>query len=302
MPDVLLRPGPPTPLADPDSPEWGEIHGVWQQIAEEYSCCMASVPSNKLVACAAVAQQFHSVLGSDYLAGLWRHSLLLDLLWSKSPFTWMPRMHRPEAYRAPSWSWAAVDGQFICKRVMPASKATLEEIATVVRCEVVLEDAAVLFGRVTGGILVLCAPLIRCSLRPSHSPEHRELALQSVQQALHDRGAGDFPAQVEGVEVDGPTLSGTAAFDCEEDAETAKTWAVPVLLDQSSATGLVVAPADPASGVGLERGKVNYRRVGSFSISFLEGTKDEGGSQKAAHEAIQTLKSRAYPSASIELV
>ncbi|KAL1948327.1 hypothetical protein VTO73DRAFT_12402 [Trametes versicolor] len=300
MPDALLRPGPPAALACPGSAEWAEIHGVWQQIAEEYSRRMATVPSDKLVACAAVAQQFHSVLGSDYLAGLWRHSLLLDLLWSKDPFTWM---HRPEGYRAPSWSWAAVDGQFICHRVTPPSKASLVEIAKVERCEVALEDATVPFGRVTGGSLVLCAPFIRCSMLPNHSPEHREIALQSVQQARHEQGVGGSSHPADTVaEVDGPLLSGTAAFDCEADAGTEETWAVPILLDGSSTTGLVVTRADLATGLGAGRGKVSYRRVGWFSVSFMDWLENEGDAQKAAREVIRALKAEEYPSVSLELV
>ncbi len=55
---------------------------AWIDIVEDYSLRMASDESDKLVACAAIAEQFHRVLRCDYLAGLWRsHTLLIHLLW-----------------------------------------------------------------------------------------------------------------------------------------------------------------------------------------------------------------------------
>lgn len=127
--------------------------------------------------------------------------------------------------------------------------------------------------------------------------------MQSVQQARHEQGVGGSSHPADTVaEVDGPLLSGTAAFDREADAGTEETWAVPILLDGSSTTGLVVTRADLATGLGAGRGKVSYRRVGWFSVSFMDWLENEGDAQKAAREVIRALKAEEYPSVSLELV
>ncbi|KAF8901378.1 heterokaryon incompatibility protein-domain-containing protein [Gymnopilus junonius] len=47
-----------------------------------------------------------SLLETDYIAGLWKHTLSQDLLWYRTS----PSMPRLTQYRAPSWSWAATNG------------------------------------------------------------------------------------------------------------------------------------------------------------------------------------------------
>ncbi|OJT13608.1 hypothetical protein TRAPUB_9844 [Trametes pubescens] len=299
LPDTLMLPGPHTRLADHDSAEWDQIHEVWEEVMAGYSKRSASVPSDKLVACAAIAQQFHRVLGTDYLAGLWRHSLVFDLLWNKQPFMYM---RRPSAYRAPSWSWAAVDGAFFCYHIR-LSKTPPVVFAKVVRCEVTLKDRALPFGQVTGGTLVLRAPLIRCVLRPDKSPEHRTIAFQSLEQTLawhQGEVNGDLVDEGQATEVDGRKLPGTASFDCEADVEIEKTWAIPLVQDQYSLNGLIIALADSEVGARTKRGKVCYRRVGWFSIQF-PGYAD-ADSLQAAHELARALKAGEYPAVDIELV
>ncbi|XDG05859.1 hypothetical protein ABKA04_005474 [Annulohypoxylon sp. FPYF3050] len=49
----------------------------------------------------------HSVIGGDYLAGNWSADLVNGLRWQ----SWNGLLQRAAQYRAPSWSWAAYDGQ-----------------------------------------------------------------------------------------------------------------------------------------------------------------------------------------------
>lgn len=83
----------------------------WYGILMQYTECKLSFPSDKLVAISGVAKDMKERLAelgqdTDYLAGLWRCELPWSLVWNLTgPGT------RPSAYRAPSWSWAAVDGR-----------------------------------------------------------------------------------------------------------------------------------------------------------------------------------------------
>ncbi|EIW52302.1 HET-domain-containing protein, partial [Trametes versicolor FP-101664 SS1] len=159
IPQTLFLQDPP--VAKPGSPEWIDMHEAWLEVVGDYSSRTASVESDKLVACAAVAEQFHRVLRSDYLAGLWRSdALLIDLVWTtvelEDPIPERPLHIRPTAYRAPSWSWAAIEGD-VCQSFPITSYYDGGGIALakIIDCRVTLQDAALPFGRVTGGMLVL---------------------------------------------------------------------------------------------------------------------------------------------------
>ncbi|KAI0824013.1 heterokaryon incompatibility protein-domain-containing protein, partial [Trametes gibbosa] len=153
LPGALLLPT--TPAIEPLSVEWSAIHDTWLWIVQDYSRRAITFPSDKLVACSAVAAEYHRVLRSDYLAGFWRASLLKDLLWHVPENARRPR---PTTYRAPSWSWAAVDGGIMAASFLGEDDENV--IAELVRCEITLKEAALLFGEVTSGTLVLRAPLI----------------------------------------------------------------------------------------------------------------------------------------------
>lgn len=90
---------PDSPPAEHGSTEWDDVHGEWLGVLGDYSRRTTSLPSDKLVACGAVAEQFHRVLHSDYLAGMWRHSILLELLRCAAQGE---HLYRPAAYCAPS--------------------------------------------------------------------------------------------------------------------------------------------------------------------------------------------------------
>ncbi|EIW52296.1 HET-domain-containing protein, partial [Trametes versicolor FP-101664 SS1] len=159
LPNTLFLPIPPE--VEPGSKEWKDTHTAWLGVVKDYSRRSASVESDKLVACAAIAEQFHRALRSDYLAGLWRSdTLLTNLLWEddKVESSMLGRRHtRPTVYRAPSWSWASLDGVIQQSNLytMDFEDTQTVALAKVVECVVTLEDAALPFGRVTGGTLVL---------------------------------------------------------------------------------------------------------------------------------------------------
>ncbi|KAE8422969.1 hypothetical protein BDV36DRAFT_244395, partial [Aspergillus pseudocaelatus] len=62
-------------------------------------------PSDKLPAMSGIAKEYAKVLGNAYVAGLWREFLVDELAW----LPWEQCTAASE-YRAPSWSWASVDG------------------------------------------------------------------------------------------------------------------------------------------------------------------------------------------------
>ncbi|KAI0546407.1 heterokaryon incompatibility protein-domain-containing protein [Xylaria curta] len=79
---------------------------LWYQTVEQYSRCALSEPSDKLVAVGGLARTFSAVIKTDYIAGLWGRHIVSGLLWE----TATKDSRRVGLYRAPSWSWASVEG------------------------------------------------------------------------------------------------------------------------------------------------------------------------------------------------
>lgn len=82
---------------------------VWVHVVEDYMTRHFTFESDRLIALAGIAtvyQHFSGAPDDSYLAGLWRHSLLQDLLWTTQQGR---QVCPPQFYRGPSWSWASVE-------------------------------------------------------------------------------------------------------------------------------------------------------------------------------------------------
>lgn len=91
---------------------------LWQDIVKNYTRRELTYPSDRLPGIAGIAQIIQSRTGFQYVAGLWKESMVLDLLWStlwdhynETPIvitgsqTRYP--HSPARLEGPSWSWAS---------------------------------------------------------------------------------------------------------------------------------------------------------------------------------------------------
>lgn len=79
---------------------------LWSSLVREYSNCLLTNRDDKLPAFSGVADHFGETTGDQYLAGLWRLRILQLLDWWVS----QPCKRLSSEYRAPSWSWASLDG------------------------------------------------------------------------------------------------------------------------------------------------------------------------------------------------
>ncbi len=93
-----------------------ENYKNWQRLVEGYSSCKLTKEEDKFIALSGIPRRFHSALGSEYLAGLSRENLPMELIWRVGRAE-SDSVGQPSRYRAPSWSWASVDGQIINKFV-----------------------------------------------------------------------------------------------------------------------------------------------------------------------------------------
>ncbi|KAH9874884.1 hypothetical protein J1614_004371 [Plenodomus biglobosus] len=104
------------------------VYFLWNRLVKSYSDCIFTKSSDKLLAFSGIAKIFQEVTGDDYLAGLWRSRLLDGLDWR----VYDPWELTSSQYRAPSWSWASIDGPLrydtICGRSVPLIEVTKIDI------------------------------------------------------------------------------------------------------------------------------------------------------------------------------
>jgi Heterokaryon incompatibility protein (HET) len=92
------------------SPE--QINTSWLNMVDDYSPRNLTEETDKLVAIAALAEEFHSRHGKQlgkYCAGIWRNYIPQSLHWNVGWYNLERLGNAPKYYRAPSWTWAAVD-------------------------------------------------------------------------------------------------------------------------------------------------------------------------------------------------
>ncbi|KAH7077655.1 heterokaryon incompatibility protein-domain-containing protein, partial [Paraphoma chrysanthemicola] len=85
----------------------------WHRIVSEYTGKNLTYPRDIFPALQGLAQRYSPVMG-PYLAGLWDTTLIYSLTWFRTnrPKPLNPVPSGPlEEWRAPTWSWAAVDGK-----------------------------------------------------------------------------------------------------------------------------------------------------------------------------------------------
>lgn len=153
------------------------VYDTWRCLVSDYCLKSISNPSDKLPAIAGVARRLHELNNDKYIAGLWRGSILDDLLWAHKPaeiyadqgHSWSYREYRvknklepcargkPQTYIAPSWSWASTTGGVrwpYAKRTDDSHKYWSTIVEHIVKPRG--EDS---FGQVVAGLLIIKGPL-----------------------------------------------------------------------------------------------------------------------------------------------
>ncbi|PMD14523.1 HET-domain-containing protein [Hyaloscypha hepaticicola] len=82
----------------------------WRHLVSEYTRHKLTESKDKLLAILGLATDIGTRRDDKYLGGLWLRDLPVELLWEVTS----PLKPRPREYRAPSWSWASVDGIVEC--------------------------------------------------------------------------------------------------------------------------------------------------------------------------------------------
>jgi hypothetical protein len=159
--------GPPVPYQGPVPYDDQDMvkRMMWGKTLEHYSYRKLSNKNDRLPAISAAAEFFSEYLGpepGDYLAGLWRNTLVYDLLWGNDKESGI-RDH----LNVPSWSWASISGGITDRYVPLTAQGDFQQIVEILSCEVRLQNKLVPFGEVQGGELVIFGNLSEVLIGPS---------------------------------------------------------------------------------------------------------------------------------------
>lgn len=140
-----------------------KAYEYWDGIVDLYTRCNLTRKEDKLIALSGVAKEIGMIIDDEYLAGLWKRFLPNQLLWFVShPLSadgGQPSS-RPSTYRAPSWSWASIDGCVVPGNVNGNDEWDLVPTFLHASVDLLGEDTT---GQVTGGRIIAQGLLVSSS-------------------------------------------------------------------------------------------------------------------------------------------
>jgi len=239
----------------------------WRNIVKKYSeKTLTNAVDDKLVALGGVARHLAAICKDDYAAGLFKSGLPQDLLWDTG-FHSLPRTaeYFTGGYRAPSWSWASVEGKISFHSYLPSEQELLTAVSSV---NVTLVDKSNPYGQVSSAELLLHGPMAKC--------------MQWEEEMLWEED------RCEGLDKKLPVLCGLdsslashmhgCSFSVRYDAvnpnmESYSDIGFLSILFQDHQRSTKIAPRQGGTIIGLVLGKIgmeeHWMRIGCFQISYF---------------------------------
>lgn len=130
----------------------------WATVVRRFTGADLKFARDKLPALSGIARRIHNQKGGEYLAGLWRdENIEAQLCWRVEDSG-----TRPATWRAPSWSWASVDGPI---SYMPTQPGICDDVYAHVVDASVTPLAGDVFGELSAGTLhISCSTIMNGQL------------------------------------------------------------------------------------------------------------------------------------------
>lgn len=213
----------------------------WHDLVRMYSHGKLSYSTDKLLAISGLARQYllrNRLREQDYAAGLWKPQLAHDLLWR------IEEGRGPTKYRAPSWSWASLDG--IVTYSESLSRAAKDACAEFLDVQVTAKHDV--FGPVESGRLKIQGMLIRGLLPRTHDYWGRTPCVIQCGKTQLELESASFDERL-------PKLSTATSGSLTEQLEV---YLLPLLETVDRFEGLLLCAT-------MKKG--DFRRLGAFDIS-----------------------------------
>jgi hypothetical protein len=135
----------------------------WYNLVNMYTRRHFTKDEDRLAALSGLAQEVHTRKGWHYYAGLWEEDIIMGLAWAPNSSTNF-KHYRPATYRAPSWSWASIEGPIKFLDLLRTRKGqdhALGPKLTSISIEPILNDRN---GKLKSGSLVLHGLLVQAAV------------------------------------------------------------------------------------------------------------------------------------------
>lgn len=264
----------------PEQAEPGDRKHMWNAIVEQYTRCELTRAEDKLVALAGIVQRFGRVFKDECWAGMWRKELPSSLLWSV-----LGDGIRPLQYRAPSWSWASVDGPI--KPPVRTSRVMAEVVS------IKPNRRPSLYGVGESANMVVKGHLYKVNLTPNKEAEDTyDLTFGEGTRKVTVLATLTIDAPLNGVDYTG--FQGTRSIFCLDVAETeheyqSRTARLNKLstnhlfrlffrlelqfeIPQTAIEGLLLEPT--ASGAPGQYRRIGVFQVGNYAMKFARAKKN----------------------------
>lgn len=214
-------------------------HGNWHQLVKMYSTKQLTFSSDKLLAIAGLAKQYmarNRLHDYDYLVGLWKPQLPHALLWR------VERGRRPTKYRAPTWTWASIDGEVTFPEAGQSSRETCIEVI-----DLNMKYRPHNFGMVESGKMKVRGFLARGLLRRTHDYWGQTPCMIQCTKAQVELGSASFDDRL-------PKLSDPSGVL----TEMLEVYLLPIIDVVDRVEGLLLCAT-------MKKGE--FRRIGAFDVS-----------------------------------
>lgn len=174
----------------------------WHKLLEEYTLASLTKGTDRFPAILGLANTVSNSINDEYVAGIFLRGLIVGLLWTTKSYELPVPVPRLQSGRAPSWSWASVEGlvRFVLCSEIDAFREEPISLATYCSHQTKMPS-----NTTATGTLTISPPLFPVKSIPENG-SHKWLAdfafimlhLQGF--ALYIRAMYDFPYK------DAPTL------------------------------------------------------------------------------------------------
>jgi hypothetical protein len=137
---------------------------MWPWIVQHYSRCKLTSNEDKFPAVSGLARELHLQTNDQYLAGLWRRDIELQLCWHK---VGIGDRYKPKI--APTWSWASTEAEVSYPKFGELNSQCLAHVALID----MPSSESTLFGKIPNGkgcLHINCTYLLRTIINSIKCP------------------------------------------------------------------------------------------------------------------------------------
>ena len=256
-----------------DSEDNRSRHSTWQETVQEYSRLDLTFEGDRLPAIAAIVKDELDARENDvYLAGMWRSTLLADLIWSRD---WRRGKIAGEGQRpttvAPTWSWASTNGAVRFSKVVLLSSVRILDVSYT-------PDGPPQMGKYSNAAITVEGPMIRATFKLEGGSHLANSSTRTMRDLVPCDYAGSTLSLPPGIEASGESADFDFLADDPLNAHLNPLFFIFLGLDESG-EGLVLR----------QRSDHDFERIGTCECYCYDSQLNKHEREESMRAYIDTL-------------